>query len=203
MARRNRVTPYGEIEEHAFRGCLFMGNRGCLHDEAGEVVRHHVGQRWLICVTSFKDRKRALMQPGMWTELFFLDEATGLAAGHRPCKECRREDYVRFARAWASARGLPLVRGDLPVATIDDTLAAERAAGRGWRAKVRGLPDGAMVEHAGEAALVHRGRLWTWHHDEYAGPVRAPIDRVRVLTPRSTVAAMATGYTPVLHPSAR
>jgi hypothetical protein len=203
VARRNRVTPFGEIEAHPFRGCLFMGNRGCLHDDAGNIVRNHVGQRWLICVTSFKDRKRALMQPGLWTELFFLDEATALAAGHRPCKECRREDYQRFARAWASARGLPLVRGDLPVATIDDTLAVERAPGRGWEAEPRGLPDGAMVEHDGAPALVRRGRLWAWHHDGYTGPARAPAGRVRVLTPPSTVAALATGYTPVLHPSAR
>jgi hypothetical protein len=180
-----------------------MGNRGCIHDDAGHIVRHHVGQRWLICVTSFKDRRRALMQPGLWTELFFLDEATALAAGHRPCKECRRDDYIRFARAWASARGLPLVRGDLPVATIDDALAAERSGGHTMEAGVRSLPDGAMVEHAGKPALVRGGQLWLWHHDGYTGPHPAPIGRVRVLTPPSTIATIAIGYAPVIHPSAR
>jgi hypothetical protein len=202
VARRNRVNPYGEIEEHPFRGCLFMGNRGCIHDDEGNIVRTHVGQRWLICVTSFKGRRRALMQPGLWTELFFLDEATALAAGHRPCKECRRDDYVRFARAWASARGLPLVRGDLPVATIDDVLARERS-GRRWTAEVRGLPTGAMVDDDGQPALVKGGRLWTWQHDGYRDSRRAPSGAVQVLTPRSTVAALATGYAAVLHPSAR
>jgi hypothetical protein len=180
-----------------------MGNRGCIHDDDGNIVRTHVGPRCLICVTSFKGRKRALMQPGLWTELFFLDEATALAAGHRPCKECRREDYVRFARAWASAEGLPLVRGDLPVATIDETLARERAEVRRWSAEVRGLPDGVMVEDEGAPALVKGGRLWTWQHDGYSRSRRAPAARVPVLTPRSTVAALATGYTPVVHPSAR
>ena len=180
-----------------------MGNRGCLHDDTGRIVRNHVGQRWLICVTTFKGRKRALMQPGLWTELFFLDEATALAAGHRPCKECRREDYQRFAHAWASARGLALIRGDLPVATIDDALATERLGSTTWEAEVRGLPDGVMIEHGGEPALVHRRRLWAWHHDGYTGPSRAPSGRVRVLTPPSTVAAIATGYAPVLHPTAQ
>jgi hypothetical protein len=203
VTRRNRVTPYGEIEEHPFRGCLFMGNRGCLHDEAGNIVRHHVGQRWLICVTAFKGRKRRLMQPGLWTELFFLDEATALAAGHRPCKECRRDDYQRFARAWASARAVPLVRGDLPVATIDQALAEERAAERAWEAEARSLPDGAMVEHLGAPALVQAGQLWSWGHDGYGESRRAPAGRVRVLTPPSTVAAIATGYAPVIHPTAR
>ncbi|MEY2438062.1 MAG: hypothetical protein QOF97_2898 [Acidimicrobiaceae bacterium] len=203
MAKRNRVTPYGELEEHPFRGCLFMGNRGCLHDDTGRIVRHHVGRRWIVCVTSFKGRRRTLVQPGLWTELFFLDEATALAAGHRPCKECRREDYQRFARAWASAHGLALVRGDLPVATIDDALSVERQHTSAWEAEVGGLPDGVVVEHEEHAALVRDSRLWTWHHDGYTGPERTPTGRVRVLTPQSTVATIAAGYAPVLHPSAR
>src|SRR5215212_4900162 len=99
MPRQNRVTPLGDIIAHPARGLVF-GNRGCLHDDEGRIRRRFAGRAWIACRLRFKDRRRALMQPGRYTELFFLDDATALAAGHRPCAECRRDDYRRFIEAW-------------------------------------------------------------------------------------------------------
>ena len=91
MARQNRVTPLGDLIADPARGLVY-GNRGCLHDDEGELRRRYAGRRWIACRLRFKDRRRRVMQPGRYTELFFLDEATALAAGHRPCAGCRRED---------------------------------------------------------------------------------------------------------------
>src|SRR5919204_3108497 len=99
VPRRNRVTPFGDIIAAEARGLLF-GNRGVLHDEAGKLVRDWQVRRWIACRLRFKGRRRELLRPGKFTELFFLDEATALAAGHRPCAECRREDFVRFRDVW-------------------------------------------------------------------------------------------------------
>src|SRR3954469_18277217 len=102
MALQNRVTPLGELLADPARGLVY-GNRGCLHDEAGRIRRPFAVKRWIACRLEFPGRRRArLLQPGRYTELFFLDEATAFAAGHRPCAECRREDYVRFQERWRS-----------------------------------------------------------------------------------------------------
>ena len=101
MPRRNRVTPLGEIVAVPERGTYF-GNRGVLHDEGGRIRRPWQVRRWLICLLEFKGRHRAVMTPNRYTELFFLDEATGLAAGHRPCAECRRARFLAFRDAWAA-----------------------------------------------------------------------------------------------------
>jgi hypothetical protein len=90
---QNRVTPFGELVAHPARGLVY-GNRGCLHDAAGQIRRHHVGKRWIACLLEFRGRRRTLLQPGRYTELFFLDEATAFAAGHRPCAECRRKPWL-------------------------------------------------------------------------------------------------------------
>jgi hypothetical protein len=103
MPRENRVTPAGDLIAHPARGLVF-GNRGCLHDAQGRIRRHHAGRAWIACRLRFKDRRRTLMQPGRYTELFFLDDATALAAGHRPCAECRREDFKAFAELWPGPR---------------------------------------------------------------------------------------------------
>ena len=104
MPLQNRVTPFGEIVAVPERGTL-MGNRGVLHDDAGRIVRSYQVRRWIACRTAFRGRHRLLMQPHSWTELFFLDEATAFAAGHRPCAECRHADYQRFKEAWAVSVG--------------------------------------------------------------------------------------------------
>jgi hypothetical protein len=201
MPRRNRVTPHGELIAVPDRG-LFWGNRGALHDAQGRLVRYSRGRAWAICVLEYKGRRRTQWAPGRLTELFFLDEATGLAAGHRPCGECRYRDYQAFKHAWAAAHG-----GGVPgVQTIDARLHADRLAGPGirrtYRAPLGELPDGVMVEVDGAPWLVFGGGLLAWTPGGYrdrraAGPATA----VTVITPHATVATLAAGYRPVLHPS--
>src|ERR1700693_4875242 len=102
MPKRNRVTPFGEIIATPERG-TFMGNRGVLHDDKGRLQRGWQVKRWIVCVLEFRDRRRTVMTPGRYTELFFLDEATALAAGHRPCAECRHERFIAFCKGWKIA----------------------------------------------------------------------------------------------------
>ena len=202
MPRQNRVTPDGALIAVPDRG-LFWGNRGALHDPAGRLVRYSRGRAWAICVLEFKGRRRQLWAPGRLTELFFLDEATGLAAGHRPCGECRYRDYQAFKRAWADA-----FRGGVPgVAEIDARLHEDRlvrpGVRRSYSAQLSSLPDGAMVSVDGAPFLVHGGELLAWTPAGYrpSGPPEAGTT-VTVITPRATVAVLAAGYRLVIHPSA-
>ena len=207
MPRPNRVTPYGELIAVPDRG-LFWGNRGPLLDRAGRLTRYARGQAWVICVLSFKGRRRPQWIPGRLTELYFLDEATGLAAGHRPCGECRYRDYQAFKHAWARGVTAGGGRRTLPGAPeIDARLHESRLIRPGerrtYQAPAAGLPTGTMVEIGGEPWLVRDGRLLAWTPGGYAGqPVSAPSGPVTVITPRVTVAVLAAGYRPVLHPSA-
>jgi hypothetical protein len=202
MPRQNRVTPYGALIAVPDRG-MFWGNRGPLLNPEGRLARYSRGRAWAICVLDFKGRRRQQWVPGRLTELYFLDEATGLAAGHRPCGECRYRDYQAFKDAWAAAHG-----GERPgVQAIDARLHADRLAGPGvrrtYRAALGGLPDGAMIELRDAPFLVHGGRLLAWTPGGYLdGNAQAPADEVTVITPRATVAVLAAGYQPVIHPSA-
>ncbi len=202
MPRQNRVTPYGALIAVPDRG-LFWGNRGVLHDPQGRLVRYSRGRAWAICVLDYKGRRRQQWAPGRLTELFFLDEATGLAAGHRPCGECRYRDYQAFKHAWAAAHG-----GGRPgVQDIDARLHADRLAGPGVRrrylARLAELPEGTMVELADAPFLVYGGRLLAWTPGGYLDrPPPEPADAVTVITPRATVAVLAAGYRPVIHPTA-
>jgi hypothetical protein len=200
--RRNRVAPSGEIVAVDARG-TWMGNRGgCLHDDDGSIVRTHKSSAWLICRLEFKGRSRRVMTPGLYTELFFLDEATALAAGHRPCFECRRADATAFARAVTGR-----VPGDArPRATaVDAALHPYRLPlGDGrptWDADATDLPDGTFVRHHGLAHLVARDALWPWSFQGSGEPVALPTGAVRVVTPDRTVTAMAAGYPAAIHPS--
>ena len=202
MPRQNRVTPDGDLIVAPDRG-LFWGNRGALHDPEGRLVRYSRGKAWAICVLSFKGRRRELWAPGRLTELFFLDEATGLAAGHRPCGECRYQDYQAFKRAWAVAFG-----GGVPgVAEIDARMHADRlvrpGVRRSYSARLSSLPDGVMVSVEGTPFLVWGGGLLAWTPGGYRSSRQFPAeDAVTVITPRATVAVLAAGYRPVIHPSA-
>lgn len=201
MPRQNRVTPYGELESLTDRG-LFWGNRGQLLDSKGNLARYSRGRLWIICVLEFKGRRRVQWQPGRLTELYFLDEATGLAAGHRPCGECRYTRYQEYKRAWAVAHpGEP--NG---AQAMDARLHADRLTGPGQRrthrAPMDSLPDGAMVELDGRPWLVLGSSLLAWSHGGYTGRRDRPRDGLAtVLTPRATVAVLAAGYRPVLHPT--
>lgn len=189
MPRRNRVDPFGAIRASPERGVL-MGNRGILHDDGGEVVRSHVGKAWISCDLSVPGPKRPLASPGSYTVLFFLDEATALAAGHRPCFSCRRAAAQAFRN---------LVAPGATAAALDALLHAER---RGSSAPEMSadLPTGTMVGHEGEAWLrvIDGWRRWTIAGYVAGEPPAAAV----VLTPPSIVAALRAGYQPLLHPSA-
>lgn len=198
MPRRNRVTPTGAIVAVPDRGTL-MGNRGCLHDAVGAVRRAWQLRRWIVCVLEFKGRRRRAMTPGHYTELFFLDEATALAAGHRPCAECRRDRFNAFLAAL----------GERPSAVaLDRRLHAERITDGGeqrtHRAKLGGLPDGVFVRLPDDAtaSLLRGDELLAWSAGGYTHRVARPRGvEVEVLTPPLTVAALRGGYVPEVHTS--
>ena len=181
-----------------------MGNRGCLHDAEGRIRRQYAGKRWIICVLEFKGRRRQVMAPGRYTELFFLDEATALAAGHRPCAECQRDRSLEFRRHWRPGPGR--VREAVSVDEMDQVLHTERLdQDRRQRTSVEplaDLPDGAMVADENHAYVVHRRRLLPWTPAEYGAPKQGLPTRLRVLTPPSIVAALRRGYPVHVHPSA-
>ena len=194
MPLQNRVTPFGDVVAVPERGLLY-GNRGCLHDRDGRIVRHADGIRWIACVLEFKGRRRhPLRRPGRFTELFFLDEATALAAGHRPCFECRRADAERFRDAWPG--------GARRRATEMDAILDVERRGPRPRSPAGGLPAGAMVDVAGQAHLVVDGGLRRWSAGGYGGLQPSPVEPVAVLTPASIVAVLRAGYRPLLHPTA-
>jgi hypothetical protein len=205
MPRQNRVTPFGKIVALPERGA-WTGNRGCLHDDFGRLGKARWrSPAWLICRLRFKDRHRAIMAPRRWTELFFLDEATALAAGHRPCCECRREDFLRFTRAVAPEFG-----GEAPRAPVlDQRLHADRLDGRAKRRTARrlgGLPDGATVALPGQdgAWLLWRGALRRWTPAGYDRALTLPdAATVETLTPAITLAALSGGYQPQVDPTAK
>ena len=205
MALRNRVTPFSELVADPARGLVY-GNRGCLHNADGQIVRRHGVKRWISCRLEFKDWKRTrLLQPGKFTELFFLDEATAFAAGHRPCALCRYEDYRSFVTLWHK-----LHPGDETGAdTIDARLHAERVDGarrqRRHEAPFETLPDGAFVVDGDVPWLVVGERLQRWTPAGYVDSRPRPRGTAMVITPHSLLAVLATGWegvVPLLHPSA-
>ncbi|HEX3456598.1 MAG TPA: hypothetical protein VHR97_01465, partial [Candidatus Baltobacteraceae bacterium] len=121
MPLQNRVTPFGEVAALPGRGML-MGNRGVLHDDDRRIVRTWDVRRWIACVLEFRGRKREVMTPRRYTELFFLDEAAAFSAGHRPCAECRRADYVRFRDLWVARFGRPAGADDVDARIHGDRL---------------------------------------------------------------------------------
>ena len=205
----NRITPFNELIATQARGTL-MGNRGILHDGQGRIIKPFAHRNWIACLLEFKGRYRRVMTPGRYTHLFFLDEATALAAGHRPCGECRRADYLRFKDAWANVRGTDA--GKLKAADIDRVLHTDRVAGRGKHrykptitATFGSIPDGVMF-HQGEddtvALLKWKGQVWAWSPEAYREGTRSNQGQaIEVLTPISVVAVMRAGYVPGVHGS--
>ena len=182
-----------------------MGNRGIIHNPDTKILhttRRWTHRAWLICLCEFKGRKRPLMAPNTYTELFFLDEATALAAGHRPCFECRRADAERFRTAWAAGQsGKPPRAGQM-----DTVLHAERLDGREKRlhplpVPPDALPDGVMLADGDYALLCKGGRPWLWSPEGYRPLSHWPAE-LSMLTPPSTCATLAAGYAAQMHPSA-
>jgi hypothetical protein len=206
MPLQNRVTPLGELVAEPGRGLVY-GNRGCLHDERGRIRRRFDGKRWIACRLRFRGwHREPLLQPGRFTELFFLDEATAFAAGHRPCALCRREDYVRFGEIWRE-----LHPDHVGADAIDAQLHSERidAGSRTHRlhdASFDELPDGAFIMRDHLPFLVLGGELLRWSAAGYVGRTPRP-ERARttLITPPSLLEVLRAGWRPVvplLHPSA-
>lgn len=201
---QNRVTPLGQLLDTPERGLVY-GNRGCLHDAVGRIRRPYAVRRWISCRLEFRGRRRTpLLQPGRFTELFFLDEATAFAAGHRPCAECRRGDYDRFSALWRQLH--PEDRG---ADAIDLTLHGERwreGRQRRHRTAYGELPNGSFVLRDSAPWLVQGAALVRWTPGGYTEAVRRPVrETATVLTPPTLRAVLASGWDaeiPLLHPTA-
>ncbi|WP_417481596.1 hypothetical protein [Maricaulis sp.] len=199
MPLQNRVTPFGEILAHPARGTL-MGNRGCLHDEHRQLgEKRWAHQAWVACALTFKDWQRQIMRPGVYTELFFTDEAVALAAGHRPCGTCRHADYIAFQQAFGRAR--PELGERPSPAAMNRLLHADRVHSRSrtqitHKAPFERLPDGVFFTlPGGDGALVgQRGRVFAWSFDGYQPSPVEPAGEVCVLTPRIIVDVLRAGY---------
>ena len=203
MPLQNRVTPTGEIIATPERG-LFTGNRGIIHDPATRTLlkKRWSTPAWLTCLCEFRGRRRKVMGGRSWTELFFLDEATAFAAGHRPCFFCRREDALRFRAAWESGNRV----GDLRAPDMDAVLHRERLDKGKKRLhplpmRLDDLPDGAMVQEGAASFLIAWGRAFRWSPGGYSKS-EAPLKQAMLLTPPSTMRAFTAGYRVVLHPTA-
>ena len=197
MPLQNRVDPYGEICFSAQRGTL-MGNRGRLHNDQREIVRNHLGKRWIICLLEFNGRHQELMRPGRWTELFFLDEATALAAGHRPCAQCQYQRFKEFLKCWKAGNQ----QQDIDLQGLDDILHGERTGKNAPLSHLRDLPEGVFIEYKNQPFLFHNGRLWAWSFAGYQAAQAIPTDtEVKTLTPYSIIRAIKAGFQPGVHPS--
>jgi hypothetical protein len=204
MPLQNRVTPTGDIIATPHRG-LFTGNRGIIHDPATKTLlkKRWSSPAWITCLCEFRGWRRPVMARRSWTELFFLDEATAFAAGHRPCFFCRRDDAKRFRAAWEQGNGA----SDVSAKAMDAVLHRERLD-RGRKRlhdlpmPLAKLPDGAMVQQGEESFLIMQGRALLWSLAGYASDARK-LSQPMLLTPPSTLRAMTAGYKAVLHPSAQ
>lgn len=201
MPLQNRVTPSGELVATTARG-LWMGNRGGKfhRDDRTLGARRWASRQWICCVLAFKNRHHPVWQ-NRYTALFFADEVTALAAGHRPCFECRRADATLFAQTWAEAKGIRVPKAP----DMDEVLHAERLDGRAKRThamQADDLPDGAFLARNGAAYAVRGARLLRWGEVGYGEKIARPSGVVSVLTPPSMVAVLKAGYPARWHPSA-
>ncbi len=202
MPLQNRVTPFGSLIAVPARG-TYMGNRGIIHDPVRKVLlsrrwQHHA---WVCCRLQFKDYQHPIMGAGSYTELFFLDEVTALAAGHRPCAYCRRPAFNAFMAAWRASGESSEMGRVLRAPDVDRTLHRARATRRHeqirFDAQIDDLPDGVFIMRETSAALVWGDRLYPWRPDGYLGSLARPLTgQVTVLTPRPTVSALMAGYRP-------
>jgi len=218
VPRRNRVDPFGDLHAVPARGS-FTGNRGCLVDAAGRLVRHHRGPLWITCRLRFRGRRVGLARPNRWTPVFFVDDAVALAAGHRPCGECRHADYLAYRDGVAAALGRPVRAAELNRRLHAERLSPPGAAGaerpsragaaeragrleragdrRLWSAPAARLPDGAVVLTDGPR-LVLGAWLLAFDFDGWRDPVPRPSGDLTVLTPPTSVLALRHGFRPVL-----
>lgn len=207
---QNKVDPRGDLHAVRARGTL-MGNRGILHNEHDQIVRRWTTKSWVSCCLDASFQKRSPFTQGTYSELFFLDEATAYAAGHRPCRVCQRHKHDDFNRIWTAANRADHVVANgqacLPIAQIDAVLHAERVgpdkAKRTHAARLSDLPVGAMAVDDGRVLLIGPKGLRAWSFHGYSAVSALPVDTwVQVLTPPSIVAAIRQGMKVAVHPSA-
>ena len=206
MPLQNRVTPLSELVADSARGLVY-GNRGCLHDAHGHIRRRYNGKRWIACRLEFRGWHRTpLQQPGRYTELFFLDEVTAFAAGHRPCALCRREDYERLIATWRELHPGQIGADAIDAQLHDERVDSETRAQLRHRAPLEDLPDGTFVVRDNEPCLVRGSELLRWTPAGYVARVERPArGEAVVLTPPSLVAVLRAGWqplVPLVHPSA-
>jgi hypothetical protein len=206
MPLRNRVTPLGELVADPGRGLVY-GNRGCLHDESGRIGRRYNGKRWIACQLQFRGwQRRPLLQPGRFTELFFLDEATALAAGHRPCALCRHDDYARLVTIWRELHPGPVGAEMIDAQLHGERVAPDTRAQLHHEAPLDALPDGAFVLREGAPWLVLDAHLLRWTPSGYVARKPRPArEQALLITPPSLVSVLQADWrplVPLLHPSA-
>ncbi|HEY6977231.1 MAG TPA: hypothetical protein VH396_13135 [Chitinophagaceae bacterium] len=195
---QNRVNPYGEIIETKARG-LWMGNRGVLHNADQHIVRPYKLKAWITCLLQFKGRHREIMTPDRYTELFFLDEATSFASGHRPCFECRREDFNKFKALWIKVNPEYNFSIKTPIAAIDKILHFERMNNDGskktYKTNIRSLPGGTFISIGNDPYLIADDHIYLWTPGGYINKQPLPQkSEVNVLTPKSIVNVFRAGY---------
>ena len=198
MTLRNRVQPDGQISDTPMHG-MFTGNRGILHTDdkhMGAALWRH--RAWICCTLSWQNRRRDVMSGRKWTELFFLDEAVAMAAGHRPCAYCRRPAYNSFRDAWGSDQKAPEIDAILHKARA---IPGARAL-HSHQADAKTLPAGAFI-NAGGFALLTQDAMLPYSAQGYGAPIKRPIGTVTVLTSQPMVDILRCGYVPTIHPTAQ
>jgi hypothetical protein len=204
---QNRVDPFGHLIRTLARGA-WMGNRGLIHNEHQQIIRSFRLKAWITCVLEFKGRHREVMIPNLYTELFFLDEATAFSAGHRPCAECRRMDFNRFKAAWVLGNSLYMYHMKTPIGEIDEILHRERMNINGTKStyteKPGNLPEGSFIEYNGKPYVVRQSnRAILWTPFGYTDNIILPaVTEVNVLTPKSIINTFRAGYIPQIHETA-
>jgi hypothetical protein len=202
MTRNNRVQPDGTLGTLPQRGG-FMGNRGCLHDDQGVIKRRFQAKLWITCTLREKPIRGKVAQasPGLYTPLFFLDEAVACAAGHRPCAECRRAVYKDFGTAWQRAFGTQAKAAEMDKLLHDARLSDNRKAQRRFQSHTDDLPDGVFIEWQGQPHLIRQDAALPYTPQGYAAAVPRPQGSVQVITPGPLVAVMRAGWRPVMNAS--
>lgn len=201
MPLQNRVDPWGNLIAIHARG-FWLGNRGILHNDEQRIVRNHAHKSWVICQLNFKGRQRKVFSPNHYSELFFLDEVTALAAGHRPCAECQRRRFNEFKQLWLEVNWPNPELNHTPVSKIDKWLHQERI-NKNQLYPFAKLPTGAFFEHENQPLL-------NWHNVYYLwtayGYIKTEINldptvMIRLITPLSTVNILKSGFIPQVHES--
>ena len=206
MPLQNRVNPFSTLISTPERGA-WTGNRGVIHNERKEIIKNHAVKYWITCVLNYKNAQRSVMSPNRWTELFFLDEATAFAAGHRPCGFCRHPDFKRFKDLWIKANGeqyglTSKTKMDIIDAIIHQGRLDKNGVQKTFKSTLTALPDGTFItlDESGKAYLWYQQNLYEWSFSGYTKVSQFDKNQeVNVLTPLSYVAVFKAGYVPEVH----